>query len=132
MTLSSASDSRDLVHSVPMGQDSRPGTESDLCIVMYGGGVTSYEASRRAIERFGRENTEIWFADTLTEDRDLYRFNRDVEKLLGIEITRFDQGKDIPHSQNPLSDTVGMKQLKGIGFLSRTEILYRFTRYMAH
>ena len=95
MTLSSASDSRDLVHSVPMGQDSKPGTESDLCIVMYGGGVTSYEASRRAIERFGRENTEIWFADTLTEDRDLYRFNRDVEKLLGIEITRFDQGKDI-------------------------------------
>jgi hypothetical protein len=95
MAPSSSSESRHQVHSSAMEQTSKPGTEADLCIVMYGGGVTSYEASRRAIEIFGRENTEIWFADTLTEDRDLYRFNRDVEELLGIGITRFDQGKDI-------------------------------------
>jgi hypothetical protein len=65
------------------------------CVVMYGGGLTSYEASRRAIEIYGKDNVEIWFADTKTEDADLYRFNDDVERLLGIKITYFSQGVDI-------------------------------------
>ena len=65
------------------------------CVVMYGGGLTSYEASRRAINIYGKENVEIWFADTKTEDADLYRFNDDVERLLGIKITYFTQGVDI-------------------------------------
>lgn len=69
--------------------------ESDICIVMYGGGLTSYEAARRSILTYGRENTEIWFADTRTEDRDLYRFNRDVQRVLGKDIIVFDQGIDI-------------------------------------
>ena len=62
---------------------------------MYGGGLTSYEASRRAIDIYGKENVEIWFADTKTEDPDLYRFNDDVERLLDIKITYFSQGVDI-------------------------------------
>ena len=65
------------------------------CIVMYGGGLTSYEVARRSINRFGAENTEIWFADTRTEDEDLYRFNRDVEQLVGKKIRIFDQNMDI-------------------------------------
>lgn len=65
------------------------------CIVMYGGGLTSYEVARRAIEHYGKESTEIWFADTRTEDEDLYRFNRDVERLLGKPLRIFDQGMDI-------------------------------------
>ena len=65
------------------------------CVVMYGGGLTSYEASRRAINIYGKENVEIWFADTKTEDADLYRFNDDVERLLGIKLTYFTQGVDI-------------------------------------
>jgi len=70
--------------------------ESDIeCIVMYGGGLTSYEAAKRALERYGHDAVEIWFADTRTEDEDLYRFNRDVEKLLNHEIIVFSQGLDI-------------------------------------
>jgi hypothetical protein len=65
------------------------------CIVMYGGGLTSYEASRRAIEIYGKENVEVWFADTKTEDPDLYRFNDDVERVLDIKITYFSQDVDI-------------------------------------
>jgi hypothetical protein len=68
---------------------------SPRCVVMYGGGLTSYEASRRAIEIYGKENVEIWFADTKTEDPDLYRFNDDVERLLEIKLTYFSQGVDI-------------------------------------
>ena len=65
------------------------------CIVMYGGGLTSYEAARRAIDRYGHDAVEIWFADTRTEDEDLYRFNRDVESILNHNIRVFDQGMDI-------------------------------------
>ncbi|MDA7603349.1 hypothetical protein N8771_02565 [Euryarchaeota archaeon] len=65
------------------------------CIVMYGGGLTSYEAAKRSIDRYGRESVEIWFADTRMEDEDLYRFNRDVEILLQHNITIFDQGLDV-------------------------------------
>ena len=65
------------------------------CIVMYGGGLTSYEAAKRAIERYGQESVEIWFADTRMEDEDLYRFNRDVEIILQQNIIVFDQGLDV-------------------------------------
>jgi hypothetical protein len=51
-------------------------------IVMFSGGLTSYEAARRAIEVHGHDNVRIWFSDTNTEDEDLYRFNRDVERIL--------------------------------------------------
>ncbi len=62
---------------------------------MYGGGLTSYEAAKRAINRFGREHVEIWFADTRMEDEDLYRFNRDVEKILDHPIRVFSQGLNV-------------------------------------
>ena len=61
------------------------------CIVMYGGGLTSYEAARRAIDRYGHDTVEIWFADTRMEDEDLYRFNLDVERLLNHKIKIFSQ-----------------------------------------
>ena len=65
------------------------------CIVMYGGGLTSYEAARRAIDRYGHDTVEIWFADTRMEDEDLYRFNLDVERLLNHNIRVFSQGLDV-------------------------------------
>jgi len=95
MAFSSVSESRHQAHSSTVEEFPKPGTEADLCIVMYGGGVTSYETARRAIETYGKENTEIWFADTRTEDRSLYQFNEEVERLLGLEIRTFSQGKNI-------------------------------------
>ena len=68
--------------------------DGDTCIVMYGGGVTSYEAARRTLERFGPDRTEVWFADTNIEDQDLYRFNRQVQDLLGIRFERFSNNND--------------------------------------
>lgn len=59
-------------------------------IVMFSGGLTSYEAARRAIEAHGHENVRIWFADTNTEDEDLYRFNADVERILDHPIEVLD------------------------------------------
>ena len=56
-------------------------------IVSYSGGLTSFEAGRRAMS-MGYDSVEWWFCDTLSEDPDLYRFNRDVERLLGVKIRR--------------------------------------------
>lgn len=63
------------------------------CIVQFSGGGASYMAAKLAVEEFGRENTVLLFADTRMEDNDLYRFNADVEKALGISITRLCEGR---------------------------------------
>ena len=41
-------------------------------IVMFSGGLTSYEAARRTIEAHGHDNVRIWFSDT----------NQEVERIL--------------------------------------------------
>lgn len=56
-------------------------------VVMFSSGITSYGASTIVIDRNGRENVTLLFADTLAEDVDNYRFNRDAEKQLGVSIT---------------------------------------------
>tara|TARA_R110000824_G_scaffold196246_1_gene379384 strand:+ start:13862 stop:14686 length:825 start_codon:yes stop_codon:yes gene_type:complete len=61
-------------------------------IVMFSGGLTSFEAARRAIEKHGRDRVRLWFADTNTEDDDLYRFNEDVERLLNHPIEVLSNG----------------------------------------
>jgi len=64
-------------------------------LVQYSGGLQSFECARRVIEKHGKENVELWFADTMDEDEDLYRFNRDVEKLLGVKIRVFCYGMNL-------------------------------------
>tara|TARA_R110001592_G_scaffold210521_3_gene462109 strand:+ start:25153 stop:26151 length:999 start_codon:yes stop_codon:yes gene_type:complete len=66
------------------------------CVVMFSGGISSYAAGVRALERYGKERTTFLFADTNMEDDDLYRFNKDVERHLGIELTVLDNdGKSV-------------------------------------
>jgi hypothetical protein len=43
-------------------------------VVMSSGGIASYETGRRVVEQFGAADVRLVFADTLIEDRDLYRF----------------------------------------------------------
>ncbi len=62
-------------------------------IVNVSGGLTSFEALRRCIEQKGKENTHAYFADTLIEDEDLYRFLDDQEKYFGIKIERIIEGR---------------------------------------
>ena len=63
-------------------------------VVQYSGGIGSWGAARRTIERFGAENTTLLFADTQIEDEDLYRFLNQTEADLGIEITRIADGRN--------------------------------------
>ena len=41
-------------------------------IVSLSGGTASAVAAERVINRYGKDNVTLWFADTLCEDEDLY------------------------------------------------------------
>lgn len=62
-------------------------------IVNVSGGLTSFEALRRTLEKHGKENTHAIFADTLIEDEDLYRFLDDQERYFDIKIERLADGR---------------------------------------
>lgn len=74
-----------------------------IYIVNVSGGLTSFEALRRTIERYGTAQTVAVFADVKGhathehsgEDADLYRFLDDTERYFGIEISRVVEGRDI-------------------------------------
>lgn len=70
-------------------------------VVHFSGGAASYVAAKRVIEKFGRENVTLLFADTRTEDESLYEFVAQAEKVLGMKVviplpqTRYQNVKDI-------------------------------------
>ena len=61
-------------------------------VVSLSGGTASAVAAHRVIERYGAENTTLWFADTKWEDEDLYRFLDDLEKYFNVPIQRYVDG----------------------------------------
>lgn len=63
-------------------------------VVQMSGGAGSWAASHRVIQRYGRENVTLLFADVKIEDEDLYRFLDEVEADLGVPITRVAEGRD--------------------------------------
>jgi len=64
-----------------------------IYICSISGGVPSAVATERVIQRFGRENVVIWFANTSWEDEDLYRFVRDCMKRWGGELVEYRDGR---------------------------------------
>lgn len=57
-------------------------------IVHLSGGLCSFWAAKRVVERYGPADVTLLFADTLAESNDLYRMNQDTTNHLGIPITR--------------------------------------------
>ena len=62
-------------------------------VVSLSGGTASAVTADRVIERYGPENTTLWFADTNWEDEDLYRFLEDLEAYWGMVIVRYKDGR---------------------------------------
>ncbi len=56
-------------------------------VPMWSSGITSWAVARMVIERHGRDNTTLLFADTRAEDVDNYRFNREASAQLGMDLT---------------------------------------------
>ena len=64
-----------------------------LHVVSISGGSASAVCADRVINRYGKENVALWFADTLWEDEDLYRFLIDLEARWGMIIDRHTDGR---------------------------------------
>lgn len=62
-------------------------------IVFFSGGVGSYFASKRVIEKHGKENVILFFTDTKMEDPDLYRFMQDAVAKLDCEFVTISDGR---------------------------------------
>ena len=70
-------------------------TLAGMHVVMFSGGIGSWAAAARVVERHGPDDVTLLFADTLMEDADLYRFMADCERDLGVLVTRIADGRDI-------------------------------------
>ena len=64
-------------------------------VVNFSGGICSFWAAHRVIERHGFEDVTLLFADTLMEDWDLYRFLEDASAKLGVGVTRVADGRSV-------------------------------------
>jgi hypothetical protein len=62
-------------------------------IVFYSGGIGSWYAAKRVVERHGAENVVLLFTDTLVEDEDLYRFLDESTALLGATLVKIADGR---------------------------------------
>lgn len=62
-------------------------------VVMFSGGVGSWAAAKRVVERHGKDGVVLLFADTLIEDEDLYRSLDDYAANIGIPVTRIQDGR---------------------------------------
>jgi hypothetical protein len=73
------------------------------CIVMFSGGIGSWAAAKRAIEKYGKENVICLFSDVkgnsteahVGEDEDTYRFIDDAIKNLKCKYIRVADGRNI-------------------------------------
>ena len=70
--------------------------ETAPSIVSISGGLGSALAGERAIQRYGRDNVALWFADTLEEDEDLYRFLHDLMKRWEGRLYYYTDGRTPP------------------------------------
>jgi hypothetical protein len=69
--------------------------DDNKIIVDVSGGNASALALIRTVERYGRDFVTARFADTRTEDPDLYRFLDDLERAVDLPIVRLVDGRAI-------------------------------------
>lgn len=67
-------------------------------VVMFSGGIGSWATAKRVAERHGIDNLVLLFADTLTEDEDLYRFLVEgAGQIAGINVVDLaDRARSLP------------------------------------
>lgn len=64
-------------------------------IIMFSGGAGSYCAAKRVVAQHGKENVTLLFADTKTEDEDLYRFLNDAARVLDVPLVKIAEGSTV-------------------------------------
>lgn len=64
-------------------------------LVSFSGGMGSFAEAKACVDKFGKENVILLFADTLTEDEDLYRFVDECVQFLDVKLVRLCDGRNI-------------------------------------
>jgi len=62
-------------------------------LVMFSGGIASWGAARRCVEKYGHENVTLLFSDTKIEDEDLYRFLHQTADMLKAPLVILADGR---------------------------------------
>lgn len=62
-------------------------------VVQYSGGICSFFAAKRVVEKFGADKVDLLFADTKIEDEDLYRFLEDTVAYLKCNLVKIQDGR---------------------------------------
>lgn len=62
---------------------------------MFSGGIGSWATARRVVDKHGVDGLVLLFADTKTEDEDLYRFVDEAAADIGGELVRIAEGRTI-------------------------------------
>ena len=62
-------------------------------LVMFSGGVCSWAAAKRVVERHGKDGVVLLFADTLIEDPTLYSFLESAAENVGVPLVRIQDGR---------------------------------------
>jgi hypothetical protein len=96
-------------------------------VLNFSGGLASAYAAHRLLEREGRDGVVLLFADTKYEDEDLYRFSSDVERLLGLPLTRIADGRD-PWQVLWDERFLGNSRVDPCSKILKRELLDRWTR----
>lgn len=82
-----------IVHLTPENNACYAQQERVGYLVSLSGGLGSAIAAEWAIERYGREQVGLWFADVLDEDEDTYRFLRDLLARWGGRLYWYTDGR---------------------------------------
>jgi hypothetical protein len=59
---------------------------------MFSGGVASWAAARRLVDRDGPDGVTLLFTDTRSEDEDLYRFLDEAAADIGVPLVKLADG----------------------------------------
>lgn len=62
-------------------------------IIFYSGGIGSWAAAKRVVEKHGKENVILLFTDTMMEDSDLYRFINETVAEMDVEYVYLADGR---------------------------------------
>jgi 3'-phosphoadenosine 5'-phosphosulfate sulfotransferase (PAPS reductase)/FAD synthetase len=61
--------------------------------LFFSGGLMSWAAAKRAVAKYGVENSTLLFTDTLIEDADLYRFLDEAADNVGAPLVKISDGR---------------------------------------
>lgn len=62
-------------------------------VVQFSGGVGSWAAAKRVVEKYGSSDLVLLFADVKAEDEDTYRFLHEGAANIGVEVTVIADGR---------------------------------------